>query len=227
MKKRTFEQNGETDIKYNLRPDFEKMTRTQPAYLFTAIFFFLVGSLIVIPNDLPAEIYSYVDENGVLHFSNAPTSSRYRYAGPEISRHASIYYSGDRINAYDDIIREASFHHGMQFELIKAMIHAESNFNPSAISPSGAIGLMQIMPDNLNAFGIRDPFDPRENVMGGTRYLKELMEKYNRDLSLTLAAYNAGPGAVDKYKDIPPYPETETYVEKVLNLYSRYKNQHP
>ena len=196
-------------------------------YLFPIIFSLTLVYIGAIPADLSAEIYSYTDENGVLHFSNAPTSSRYRYSGPETSAHASIYYSGRRMNAYDDIIREASQHHGMKFELIKALIHAESNFNPNAISQSGAIGLMQIMPDNLNAFGIHDPFDPRENVMGGTRYLKSLMKKYNSNLSLTLAAYNAGPGVVDRYKDIPPYPETENYVEKVLALYSRYRNQHP
>jgi soluble lytic murein transglycosylase len=146
--------------------------------------------------------------------------------------HASIYspgyYPGSRMkNTYDDIIREASLHHGMQFELIKAMIHAESAFNPNAISQAGAIGLMQIMPNNLNDFGISDPFDPRDNIMGGTRYLKQLMKKYNSDLSLSLAAYNAGPGAVDKYQDIPPFPETKDYVEKVLTYYSFYKNQHP
>ncbi len=203
------------------------MIRTRPNCWLAIILILILGCATFIPGDLSAEIYSYTDEDGVLHFSNAPTSARYRYAGPENSMHASIYYSGGRMTTYDDIIREASRHHGMRFELIKAMIHAESNFNPNAISPSGAIGLMQIMPDNLNAFGISDPFDPRDNIMGGTRYLKQLMEKYNRDLSLTLAAYNAGPGAVDKYNDIPPYPETEDYVEKVLTYYTQYTNQHP
>ncbi|MBC2715347.1 MAG: transglycosylase SLT domain-containing protein [Desulfobacteraceae bacterium] len=203
------------------------MFRTQPKYLFAITFSLILGSAAFIPADLSAEIYSYTDENGVLHFSNAPTSSKYRYAGPEISMHTSIYYPGSRINAYDDIIREASLNHGMQFELIKAMIHAESSFNPNAISKSGAIGLMQIMPENLNAFGISDPFDPRDNVMGGTRYLKQLMKKYNSDVSLSLAAYNAGPSVVDKYNDIPPFPETENYVEKVLTYYSLYRNQHP
>ena len=203
------------------------MIRMQPKYLFAIIFSLMLGGTTFVPADLSAEIYSFRDENGVLHFSNAPTSARYRYSGPETSMRASIYYPSSRINAYDDIIREASLNHGMQFELIKAMIHAESNFDPNAISQSGAIGLMQIMPENLNAFGISDPFDPRDNVMGGTRYLRQLMEKYNSDLSLSLAAYNAGPGAVDKYQDIPPFPETENYVEKVLRYYTLYRNQHP
>ncbi len=206
------------------------MIRTQPKYWLTIIFSFVLGIAAFVPHNLSAAIYSYTDENGVLYFSNAPTSSRYRYSGPESSTHASIYYPGyypgTRMDSYDDIIHEASLQHGMQFELIKAMIHAESNFNPNAISRSGAIGLMQIMPKNLNAFGISDPFDPRDNVMGGTRYLKQLMKKYNSDLSLSLAAYNAGPGAVDKYQDIPPFPETKDYVEKVLTYYSFYRNQH-
>jgi soluble lytic murein transglycosylase-like protein len=211
------------------------MIRTQPKYWLAIIFSVILCGVALIPENMSAAIYSYADENGVLHFSNAPTSTRYRYAGPESSMHASIYYSGyypgyypgSRMNTYDDIIREASLHHGMQFELIKAMIHAESNFNPKAISQAGAIGLMQIMPNNLNNFGISDPFDPRDNIMGGTRYLKQLMKKYNSDLSLSLAAYNAGPGAVDKYQDIPPFPETKDYVEKVLTYYSFYRNQHP
>ncbi len=203
------------------------MIRSQPKYLFVIICSFIFGITAFVPDDLSAEIYSYTDESGVLHFSNAPTSSRYRYSGPETSMHAAIYSPGSRMNSYDDIIREASLHHDMQFELIKALIHAESNFNPNAISRSGAIGLMQIMPNNLNAFGINDPFDPRDNVMGGTKYLKQLMKKYNSDVSLSLAAYNAGPGAVDKYQDIPPFPETEDYVEKVLKFYAHYRNQHP
>ncbi len=203
------------------------MIQTQPKYILAVLFSLLLISTAFFPADLSAEIYSFRDENGVLHFSNAPTSARYRYSGPEASMHASIYYPGGNMSTYDGIIREASLQHGMQFELIKAMIRAESNFNPNAISPSGAIGLMQIMPGNLNEFGISDPFDPRDNIMGGTKYLKQLMKKYNSDLSLSIAAYNAGPGAVDKYKDIPPYPETEKHVEKVLRFYSHYRNQHP
>ncbi len=207
------------------------MIQSQPKYSLAIIFSLILGIAAFIPADLSAEIYSYTDKNGVLHFSNAPTSSKYCYAGPESSMHTSIYhfryYPSNRISTYDDIIREASLHHGLQFELIKAIVHAESSFNPNAISRAGAIGLMQIMPENLNAFGINDPFDPRDNVMGGTRYLKQLMKKYNSDLSLSLAAYNAGPGAVDKYNDIPPYPETKNYVEKVLKYYALYRNQHP
>jgi soluble lytic murein transglycosylase-like protein len=204
------------------------MIRNKTTYLIAALVCLLAGGALFFTADASAEIYSYTDENGVLHFSNAPTSARYRYAGPETARYASAaHYYTRRMHDYDNIIREASRYHGIQFGLIKAMIHAESGFNPTAISPSGAMGLMQIMPANLNEFGVSDPFNPRDNVMGGTRYLKSLMAKYNSDLPLTLAAYNAGPGVVDKYKTIPPYPETEKYVEKVLRLYSQYQNFHP
>lgn len=180
---------------------------------------------------LSAEIYSYTDEHGVWHFSNVPTSPRYRYCGPELNLHASYHFPGSyasrNANAYDAIIADACRRHGTAFELVKAVIQVESNFNPQAVSRAGALGLMQIMPENLNSFGVLDPFDPRDNIMGGTWYLKQLLEKYNRNLALTLAAYNAGPGAVDKYKDIPPYPETENYVKRVLSCYHQYRNQHP
>ncbi len=198
------------------------------SYRSAAVACFLLFSTLIVLNSVSAEIYSYVDENGVLHFSNAPTSSRYRYTGPENTRYASVYYpAGPQLHAYDTIIQEAAGLYDIRFELIKAMIHAESNFDSTAISRAGAMGLMQIMPANLNALGVKDPFNPRDNVMGGTRYLKSLMTKYNSDLSLVLAAYNAGPGAVDKYRTIPPYPETQKYVSKVLSLYSRYKTPHP
>lgn len=208
----------------------KKLIPMRYKFLFIILFICFLGTLAISPA-AHAEIYSYTDENGVRHFSNVPTSPRYRYCGPEMSLHASYhspsYFSRRNINAYDAIIREACRHHGTSFELIKAMIHVESGFNPSAVSRAGALGLMQIMPENLTAFGVLDPFDPRDNIMGGTRYLKELLGKYNSDLSLSLAAYNAGPGAVDKYKAIPPFKETKNYVQRVLSFYHHYQTQHP
>lgn len=188
--------------------------------------FWLTICMAMSPADLSADIYSYMDEDGVLHFSNAPSSSKYRYAGPETSQYAFINLSGKQINKFDHIIRDASDAYGIRFELVKAMIQVESNFDPNAISKAGAIGLMQIMPANLEEFNLSDPFDPRENVMAGTRYVKHLMKRFDSDLSLTLAAYNAGPGAVDKHQSIPPYPETENYVKKVLTYYNNYINQY-
>lgn len=209
----------------------KKLTQIIFKFLSAVGLVIILGISLLAPVNLCAEIYSYTDENGVMHFSNVPTSARYRYHSSESARYASLHfpnsYPGRNPNAYDTIIREACRHHGTSFELVKAVIHVESGFNPNAVSRAGALGLMQIMPDNLNAFGVLDPFDPRDNIMGGTRYLKQLMEKYNSNLSLSLAAYNAGPGAVDKYQDIPPFRETEDYVQKVLRTYHHYRNQHP
>jgi len=117
------------------------------------------------------------------------------------------------------IFKEAAEKYGLPQSLLEAVAKAESNFNPSAVSKAGAVGVMQLMPGTARSLGVSNPFDPYENVMGGARYLSGLISRYNGDLRLALAAYNAGPGAVDKYGGVPPYPETRAYVEKVLGLY--------
>lgn len=124
---------------------------------------------------------------------------------------------------YDDLITEASKKHGVSFSLLKALIKIESDFNPRAISSAGAKGLMQIMPENIMALNIKDPFDPLENIMGGARYLKQLIRRFDGKLPMALAAYNAGPNMVDRYKRIPPFEETENFVEKVMKYYSIFK----
>jgi soluble lytic murein transglycosylase-like protein len=106
--------------------------------------------------------------------------------------------------------------------LVKAVIANESGFNAAATSPVGAQGLMQLMPETAAAMGVRDPYDPSQNVAGGTRYLKSMLDRFKGDTRLAIAAYNAGPGAVEKYGDVPPYAETQTYVGNVLGSYARY-----
>ena len=167
-----------------------------------------------------ADIYMYIDSNGVLHFSNVPTSSQFRLY---IKERPARVLDGDNPHSYDRIIREAARRHGLSEPLIKAIIKAESNFNPRAVSKKGAKGLMQIMPKNFNSLNIRNPFNPRENIMGGAKYFKHLHTRYKGKLPLALAAYNAGPQAVDRYKRIPPFPETRNYVEKVMKYYYVYK----
>lgn len=167
-----------------------------------------------------ADIYMYIDSNGILHFSNVPTSSQYRLYFKE--RPGGSLEQGNS-RRFDRIIREASKIHGISEPLLRAIIKAESNFNPRAVSKKGAKGLMQIMPKNFNTLNIRNPFNPRENIMGGAKYFKILHTRYNGKLPLVLAAYNAGPNMVDKYKNIPPFPETQNYVKKVMKYYYAYK----
>jgi len=169
-----------------------------------------------------AQLYRYIDENGVMHFTNTPTSSTQNFKlflreKPKINPR----YSTEK---YDDIIANASQQYDVSFPLLKAIIKAESDFDPRAVSKKGAKGLMQIMPDNFKLLGIKDPFDPSQNIHAGARYFKQMYDRFKGKLSLSLAAYNAGPTAVERYKTVPPYEETEAYVERVLKFYYNYKN---
>jgi soluble lytic murein transglycosylase len=205
----------------------------QSSALIACALILLLACGALFPQDLAAEIYSYMDKDGVMHFTNTPTASKYstkkyRYIGNELSGIRRIRipkpFTPGNCNQYDDIIRKACKQHGIKYELVKAIIHAESSFNPNAVSPAGACGLMQLMPENIEKFNVSDPFDPHENIMAGTKFFRQLLERYDSDLELTLAAYNAGPGAVDQFQGIPPYPETQEYVSRVLRYYSNYKN---
>ena len=175
---------------------------------------------VVLP--VEADIYRYIDENGVMHFTNVPTSSiqNYKLFIKEKSQITQQYST----KKYDALISEASERYVVSFPLLKAIIKAESDFDPHAVSKKGATGLMQIMPENFKPLGIRDPFDPWENINAGARYFKQMYDRFKGKLALSLAAYNAGPTAVDRYKTIPPYEETEEYVRRVMKYYYNYKN---
>ncbi|MEJ2478160.1 MAG: transglycosylase SLT domain-containing protein [Desulfobacterales bacterium] len=172
---------------------------------------------------LYADIYVYVDNNGVLHFTNVPTLSKdYRVYLKERPKKISASNLTDQ---YDRVISEASKRHGVSFSLLKALIKAESDFDPRAVSSAGAQGLMQLMPENIKSLNIKNPFDPRENIMGGARYLKQLIKRFGGKLPLALAAYNAGPGVVEQYQRIPPFRETENFVQQVMKYYALLNNK--
>lgn len=186
----------------------------------------LVAMVIVLLQSSPlrADIYMYVDRDGVVHFTNAPTTSEndYRVYVKEKKTYSAQIYSP---RSFEDYIRQASDLYGISYPLLKAIIKAESGFNPRAVSKKGAMGLMQIMPENIKAMNISNPFDPLENILGGARYFREMLDRFEGHLPLSLAAYNAGPTAVERYNNqIPPYKETEDYIERVLKFYSSYQH---
>ena len=186
----------------------------------TIVLFLTLSFICINSNNSFSDIYMYIDSNGIVHFTNTPTSTDYKlYIKEKIQRIQQTINT----KKYDDIIKKAQKRYGVEFSLIKAVIQVESGFNPKAVSKRGAKGLMQIMPDNYKNLFVKDPFNPSQNIMGGTLYLQRLLKRYKYKLPLALAAYNAGPQAVDKYKSIPPYEETQNFVEKVMKTYSRYK----
>jgi soluble lytic murein transglycosylase len=186
--------------------------------------FVLIPILILIAfvSSVHADIYMYIDDNGVMHFTNAPTSNQYDYK-VYIKERTAISTNFHSTDKYDDFIFDASREFDVDSRLLKAMIKAESDFDPRAISRKGAMGLMQIMPENFKMLNLKNPFDPWQNIRAGAQYFKKLYERFNGKLALSLAAYNAGPTAVDRYKNIPPYQETKEYVSRVLRYYRTFK----
>jgi soluble lytic murein transglycosylase len=176
-----------------------------------------------------ADIFVYIDKEGVMHFSNAPTNTRYRVYMKENSNSPAPVVK--RLNPdndkFDHLIAESCRLHGVDFALVKAVIRAESSFDPYAISSKGAEGLMQLMPDTSKRLNVANPFNPQENIRGGVKYLKYLMGRFNNDLKLSLAAYNAGETTVAQVKGIPNYRETKNYVAEVLRYYQEYQKKAP
>ncbi|HEY7250182.1 MAG TPA: lytic transglycosylase domain-containing protein [Methylomirabilota bacterium] len=180
----------------------------------------LAGILVTVAGTSCAQADSYrlVETNGVVHFTNAPTDPRYRGL-PSSSGTATgwLRMSETARGQYASEIREISSRHGVDATLVESVIRAESAFNPTAVSRSGARGLMQLMPKTALALGVRDSFNPRENIEGGVRHLRYLLDRYPGNMALAVAAYNAGEGAVDAHRGIPPYAETQQYVQRVLH----------
>lgn len=180
-----------------------------------------------------ADIYAFLDENGIAHFSNAPEDERYQLfkKGGAVNADAAAEAQPDltlRIptQQFMQLVKRAALTSQMEPALLHAVIAAESGYNSTALSPKGATGLMQLMPETGKRYGVSNLLDPAQNILGGARYLRDLMRLFKNDMNLVLAAYNAGEGAVIKhgYK-IPPYRETMLYVPKVLQYYKQYQSR--
>jgi len=186
----------------------------------------LAGALaagLILPAVAPADIYKFVDKDGVVHFTNVPsTKGNWVLVIKEQRVHFNL---GQNFEKYEAEILKAAQRYSVDFNLVKAVIKAESNFNPKAVSRAGARGLMQLMPETASILQVNDSFHPEENIDGGVRYLRYLLNLYNDNLKLALAAYNAGEKAVFKYRGIPPYQETQTYVQRVLGYYQKYSRE--
>lgn len=184
------------------------------------ILLIVIAALFFMSTVCDADIYKFVSPDGSISFTNVPTErgGKVVYKEPRNnSRYLNVHSNKEALNA---IVTEKAFKYNLDPKLISAVIKAESNWNTHAVSPKGARGLMQLMPSTAAELGVFNSFDPEDNIDGGTRYLRHLLERFNGDLSLALAAYNAGPARVEKNNSIPTIPETVQYVKRVMSLYS-------
>ena len=182
-------------------------------------FVFSVTILFFLSKPASSDIYRYQDEQGVWHFTNVKSDKRYKLYFRTSVREPTQY-----IKDYEGLIQQASDKFSVDPYLVKAVIKAESDFDYQAVSSKGAQGLMQLMPETADDMEVADPFNPEENIFGGTRYLSLLLERYDNDKNLALAAYNAGPERVEEYKGIPPFTETQQFIKRVLYYYKAYQN---
>ncbi|HYA41411.1 MAG TPA: lytic transglycosylase domain-containing protein [Syntrophobacteraceae bacterium] len=217
-----------------------KRMATGTRYLLLAV----IGIFLTIacPIILCAEIFKYIDKDGAVHYTNTPvyahstsvslpplteaTFQKYfpKYMASRGLRPGFFLLSNlPNQAAYDPHIKLTCKIYGLDCNLVRAMIRAESGFNPQAVSPKGAMGLMQLMPETSRDLGVINPFDPVQNIDGGARYLKMMLDRFGNNTALALAAYNAGPEAVTKHGGIPPFDETQIYVKTVMDFYDRYR----
>jgi soluble lytic murein transglycosylase-like protein len=203
----------------SVRVVFPALTRTSRALWRLCAFAILMAA----PTRADAQIYSWLDANGGLVVSNVAPGTNMGLVSYEVPESEGIrttrYVAPEQSRSYDGLIEEHASRNGLRRDLVRAVIQVESAFNPRAVSSKGAIGLMQLMPATARQFGVTNAFDPSENVRGGTAYLRQLLDRYDGDERLALAAYNAGPGAVDRHgQTVPPFRETRDYVSRVKGL---------
>lgn len=186
-------------------------------------------SLLFIVSTASSDIFKYIDENGVICYTDAPLGKKNQKVLAEKSNKVipgskksekSLAVSAD----YSSFVQKSARKYEIEPELIHAVIRTESNGNHRAVSKKGAMGLMQLMPSTASDMNVGNPFNPEENIEGGTRYLRYLIEKFNGNLTLAIAAYNSGPKTVERYGNVPPISETRQYVNRVLSLYNGKRN---
>jgi len=199
--------------------------RSRKGYLLPAL---LLLALMLRPHSVKADIYRYVDEEGIVHFTDAPTDKRFKVFMRDLKKDKELrtklkFASSVNPAEFEQLIRTCSDKYGVNPSLVKAVIHAESGYNPNAVSSKGAGGLMQLMPGTARSLKVADRFNPKDNVEGGVKYLRFLLDTFRGDVSLAVAAYNAGLNKVAKYGGIPPYNETRTYVSRVLSYMKTYQ----
>ncbi|MDD2852158.1 MAG: transglycosylase SLT domain-containing protein [Desulfuromonadaceae bacterium] len=191
--------------------------------LWTAILY-----AVLVPGLVNADIYRYEDEEGIVHFTDAPTDKRFKIFLRDLKKDKELrtklkYAASVNPAVYEQLIKTCSDKYGVNPSLVKAVIHAESGYRPDAVSSKGACGLMQLMPATAKSLNVADRFNPKDNVEGGVKYLRFLLDTFRGDVPLAVAAYNAGLNKVAKYGGIPPYNETKTYVNRVLSYMKSYQ----
>jgi soluble lytic murein transglycosylase-like protein len=194
---------------------------------------FFVILLLALTAQARADVYVFTDADKVAHYTNTPANTPGHGHYQRLSALMEVEGSHNRAGAavvkgnaavYAPQIEQAAGEAGIDAALVHAVITAESGYNPAAVSRTGAQGLMQLMPDTAKRYAVKDAFDPEQNIRGGTRYLRDLLDMFDNDLKLAVAAYNAGENAVIRHgRKIPPYRETQAYVPKVMRLYDKYR----
>lgn len=176
-----------------------------------------------------SDVYHFVDEQGVVHFTNVPTDPRFRPLRPADSSRLRSAFPSAAVSpsTLNRLVAEAARQYEIEAGLIKAVIKAESDFDAYAVSPAGAQGLMQLMPATAELLDVDDPFDPAANILGGVRHLRELLDRFDGNIPLAVAAYNAGALRVEAAGGIPPIEETRQYVQRVLTYYRDYLHRSP